>query len=579
MKKFTILMLAVTITTLVSAQVMHLDASKIETPIVPQELSDNAKSAWIGGGFDFYYTAAVTGDEFFIVGSEFAESVVGDEITKVKFYHELGDVEFAAPTGVVTFDNTEYTIRIYENPTLAGDMAASGFFDIPIGTPVYTETVTLSAAESGTVYEHTLTTPYTINSNEYWISVSFDDGKGAMRLAGPAATNEDVYYMYYNYGGTNYVLNTNFGSAAEPEFYAVGVSLFVDDGGAYEEQSDLATKFLDVYPDPTAYISELTISETEDMVLYPVIVNNGPDATSENVTYSATINGDELIAGTELDLTTEPLDNGYFTKIIEPDGSYTMTADELDALSLPVSFDVCFTSTYAGTDPTEANNTACITVTRGEIPETTCDLEAVFMTSNEDPTPIAPTMSITPTDDITMFPGVINNGPDEANTSATVTFSVDGNELLNQSTDMTGLPSGAFLPLTQSGRPITAADMNTLGLSGTFDICMTVTYDGIDNEVANNESCITITRGQVGINNNVSETMVLYPNPANNVLFVENAQNANISVYNMVGQVMLAKTANSNRVSMDLSKLSEGAYIVRIANGDEVTTQKLNIVR
>ncbi len=556
------MLLAIAITTFGFAQRAQLDASKIVKPVNPQNLENGVKSAWIGGGFDSYYTGANTGDEFFIVGSAFAESVEGDEITKVKFYHELGTVSFS--TGDVTFDNTEYTIRIYENPTLGGSYAAYGLFDVPIGTPVYSESVTLSAAESSTIYEHTLTTPYTINSNDFWVSISFDNGKGAMRLAGPAASNENVYYMYYNYESVNYVVTTDFGDGTTSAFMAIGLALYVDDGGTYVEQSDLGTKFLNTYPDPTNYISELTISETEDLVVYPIVVNNGPDATSADATYSATINGEELIAATQLDLTTTPLENTYSNPIIMPDVAYTITAAELDALTLPLTFDVCFTTTYSGNDPVADNNTACITVTRGELPETNCDLEAIFMTSNTDATPIASEVTLSSTEDITLFPGIANNGPDDANTNAAVTITIDGTSVIDQTIDITGLTNGGISALTNEGYEITAATMDAAGLSGTFDVCLTVTYESNDGDATNNTSCVSITRETVNVEENISKNISVFPNPANNVITVMNAENKNIVVMNMLGEVVANINNATANQRIDISKLAEGTYFVKI---------------
>ncbi|MDD2635184.1 MAG: T9SS type A sorting domain-containing protein [Bacteroidales bacterium] len=570
MKKFTFILLAITMSILGFAQQAKFDMSKVQTPLNPDNFVNDAKSAWFGGGFNSYWTGSQVDDQFFIVGSAFDEATVGDQITKVKFYHVLGDVEFTGGS-VVTFDNTQYTIRIYENPTLAGAGAASGLYDTPIGTPVYSETVTLSAAESGTIYEHTLGTAYTINSNEFFVSISFDNGLGAMRLGGPDTAYEDVYYMYYLSEGVTYCTTTEFQNG----FMSLGLGLYVDDGGAYVEQSDLAAKFLDVYPSPTAYVTTKTITETEDLVLYPIFENAGPDATSANAMYSATINGAELIPATEFDLTTAPLDPEYFTTIFD-DAAYTLTVAELDALSLPITFDVCFTVTYNGEDPVTSNNTGCITVTRGEATSTECDLEMIFMTSNTDPTPIPSTLAITATDDVTVFPAVMNNGPDDANTTATVAFTIDGTPVAApQSIDLTGLTSGSLSPLTAAGQIITAANMDAMGLTGTFDVCMSITYDGIDNVTDNNETCVTVTRDPVNVENNIAAAISVFPNPANNVITVANAENENIVILNMLGEVVANISNASSNQAIDISNLSNGTYFVKV--NSEVF--KINLVK
>jgi hypothetical protein len=83
----------------------------------------------------------------------------------------------------------------------------------------------------------------------------------------------------------------------------------------------------------------------------------------------------------------------------------------------------------------------------------------------------------------------------------------------------------------------------------------------------------------VGENDNSLSRIAVYPNPANNMVTVENAENAEISIVNMLGQVVAIKVADSNRVSINTADLTEGTYIIRIENGDEVSTQKLNVIR
>ncbi|MFO7789007.1 MAG: T9SS type A sorting domain-containing protein [Bacteroidales bacterium] len=84
-----------------------------------------------------------------------------------------------------------------------------------------------------------------------------------------------------------------------------------------------------------------------------------------------------------------------------------------------------------------------------------------------------------------------------------------------------------------------------------------------------------------GLNNNMftnSKTFV-FPNPANNTVYVANAENADISIINMLGQVVASQTANSSRETVNISDLSNGTYIIRIKDGNEVITQKLNVIR
>jgi len=203
------------------------------------------------------------------------------------------------------------------------------------------------------------------------------------------------------------------------------------------------------------------------------------------------------------------------------------------------------------------------------------DLESLFMTSNADPTPIATTLAITDLEDVTVFPGIANIGPDAASTYATVIFTIDATEVLNQAIDVTNLPSGSFAPLTPSGQTITAADMNTMGLSGVFDVCMSVTYAGTDNNVDNNETCVTVTRTLVNVETNITSAISVFPNPANSVVTVANAENANIVILNMVGEVVANVENASANQTIDMSNLANGTYFVRV----NAEVFKINLVK
>ncbi len=75
------------------------------------------------------------------------------------------------------------------------------------------------------------------------------------------------------------------------------------------------------------------------------------------------------------------------------------------------------------------------------------------------------------------------------------------------------------------------------------------------------------------------QNVSVYPNPANDMVTVENVSDASISILNMLGQEIITKKADSNREVLDVSMLVDGTYIIRIESAKGVYTQKLNIVR
>lgn len=69
---------------------------------------------------------------------------------------------------------------------------------------------------------------------------------------------------------------------------------------------------------------------------------------------------------------------------------------------------------------------------------------------------------------------------------------------------------------------------------------------------------------------------VAYPNPVKDILTISNAQNIdNVQVINLLGQEVLTKTMNSNEGQIDMSGLSQGAYLVRVTSENKVKTIKV----
>ena len=91
-------------------------------------------------------------------------------------------------------------------------------------------------------------------------------------------------------------------------------------------------------------------------------------------------------------------------------------------------------------------------------------------------------------------------------------------------------------------------------------------YDNQNNELSNFN--VGIAPGTIGFDirllsaglNEMKETISVYPNPASEVLFVQNSQGAEISILNMFGEVMTKSTSNE----LNLNHLSPGSYFVTV---------------
>jgi len=99
------------------------------------------------------------------------------------------------------------------------------------------------------------------------------------------------------------------------------------------------------------------------------------------------------------------------------------------------------------------------------------------------------------------------------------------------------------------------------------------------------------TRGGLGIRaitpdadlNSVPTTeagvISIYPNPSTGLVNINNVEGASVQVLNIMGQTVASiNNASVNNV-IDMSTFANGTYIVRVVNGNNVTTQKINIAK
>ncbi len=132
------------------------------------------------------------------------------------------------------------------------------------------------------------------------------------------------------------------------------------------------------------------------------------------------------------------------------------------------------------------------------------------------------------------------------------------------------------------------SDMERLGLTFPFVVCCSFESYGYDPNLSNNQACVLVTDQEeedpgddpgVLVSSNDLNTLNISPNPANTYIKVENAAGSMITVYNVAGQEVLSVTSAEANETLDISELNAGLYIVRVANGNEVTTAKVSIVR
>ncbi len=83
----------------------------------------------------------------------------------------------------------------------------------------------------------------------------------------------------------------------------------------------------------------------------------------------------------------------------------------------------------------------------------------------------------------------------------------------------------------------------------------------------------------LGNESSVLNNVVLFPNPAQSTVTLVNAENAAVTVYNLLGQVLLTQKQISNQEVIEVSSFQAGTYLVKIEKDGQSTVEKLVIIK
>ena len=200
------------------------------------------------------------------------------------------------------------------------------------------------------------------------------------------------------------------------------------------------------------------------------------------------------------------------------------------------------------------------------------DVAAVFADANP-PTGLAPTsMTLDLNDNLVLYPFVMNMGPDATDGTITASITID-DEVIASLPITQSVPSQNGIALTQQGQnsfTIPAANLPTTN----FNVCLVVEYSGAGDNANNNTTCIAVTRPTT-VEENVAEAVSVYPNPANDMFTVANAEGATIVVVNSLGQVVTTIENAASNQTIDVSSFANGTYFVKV--NEEVV--RINVVK
>jgi hypothetical protein len=79
---------------------------------------------------------------------------------------------------------------------------------------------------------------------------------------------------------------------------------------------------------------------------------------------------------------------------------------------------------------------------------------------------------------------------------------------------------------------------------------------------------------------NVIESITVYPNPANNILFVNGLKGmAVLRITDLLGKQLFIKETNIDNIQLDVSALLPGMYLVQIQTEAGFAVEKIHIQR
>ncbi len=345
------------------------------------------------------------------------------------------------------------------------------------------------------------------------------------------------------------------------------------------------------YSDATNYASSYgvtnnsyTIKIYEGNVLdftagYVDYANSGLTEVSSQ-DYTATADGlQEVVLNTPYEISAET--NFYVSVVVNGNGAIFMgTSDESTLNQYVYTYEEGDEKVWFSNDWETAvfPFVLSVYVDDGGPLQTNCDLLATFYNAPE-------TITITESESVTLCPVVWNLGPDGMTSALHFTISLGGTEYIRHTatySEAYPFPSSGFLYLAQDSPDrnytFTPAIFDELNLPANFDICLNVYYDGgTDPYEPNNTACIAVTRGggSTTIDENIASEISVYPNPANDIFTVANAEGATIVVVNSLGQIVEnIENANANQ-TIDAGNFANGTYFVKVNE----TVVKINIIK
>jgi len=103
-----------------------------------------------------------------------------------------------------------------------------------------------------------------------------------------------------------------------------------------------------------------------------------------------------------------------------------------------------------------------------------------------------------------------------------------------------------------------------------------VIENNYDMEIENNFT-LSFTTGVLGTDE-IDNDVIVFPNPAQDVISISNVSNSSIYIYSILGNLIFSTENKENTCTIDISKYKQGNYIIKIKYDDKIISKKFNIL-
>jgi hypothetical protein len=178
-------------------------------------------------------------------------------------------------------------------------------------------------------------------------------------------------------------------------------------------------------------------------------------------------------------------------------------------------------------------------------------------------------------------PGGLNGNPILVSPSSTTIYTVTGtspavctgSNYVTVTVTPNVIPTFNPIPPINSGGSFTLQTTSINGITGTWlpapNNTVTTTYTFTPTE----GQCATIVTLTVVVNpsaigeNIADKTIMVYPNPSYNIIFVEGFENTvTVDIYDLNGKLLLSNQLNANKV--DINPLAKGLYFIKLSTAE-----------